>query len=69
MHLSEHIHPGVCVHQIKERKAPDIPAGLPSSLTAVLRRCFTFDPGARPSATELVRALGDVFADGMKVGG
>ncbi|KAG1680540.1 hypothetical protein FOA52_014987 [Chlamydomonas sp. UWO 241] len=56
----------MCTRICVQRKAPEVPAGLPSSLTTLLQRCLSFEPAARPSATERVQALGSVFAAGMK---
>jgi hypothetical protein len=53
----QQIYVAVCV----ERDVPDVPDHAPAA--AVIRRCFAFEPAARPTATELAAALAPEAAE------
>lgn len=45
------------IRAVERGEVPELPAGVPEPLVALLRRCWALDPAARPSADEVVAEI------------
>jgi len=53
-------------NMVKEQKMPCIPDWSPASFTALIQRCWAFEPDQRPSFEEIVTILKDMIEKGDK---